>query len=189
MLPNQVYANAKTLPTDCPPPFACALDMESNQTSYSADKLKSAGRAVLYGVGFTVVPSLISAMVDNEVLTGVLFIGGITMGPGAGLLYANDIDRALKGYYLRWASTAVTLAGGVVIALETIGHDNNSILGKTMMIGGLSVLTVSAIYDIFRAGPQAVKTYNEQNNQSSFSLSPWVSPQGTGGGLQFGINF
>ena len=185
-LPTQAYANNETPSTDCPPPLACALD--KNSSTYSVNGSKSPGRAVLYGVGFTAVPSLISGIVNNDI--GIWFlIGGLTMGPSAGLLYANDIDRALQGFYLRSASTMVTLAGVVVIALEALGGNSDSILGATMIVGGVSVLGVSTAYDIFRAGPQAVDAYNQEHSGSTFALAPWLSPQGTGGGLRFGISF
>ena len=185
-LPDELKAYGTNPSLNCQPPLACALD--KNSSAYHSNRSKSPGRAVLYGVGFTAVPSLISGIVDNDI--GIWFlIGGLTMGPSAGLLYANDIDRALKGFYLRSASTMVTLAGVVVIALEALGGNSDSILGATMIVGGVSVLGVSTAYDIFRAGPQAVDAYNQEHSGSTFALAPWLSPQGTGGGLRFGISF
>lgn len=66
--------------------------------------------------------------------------------------------------------------------------DDDPVYGS-LAIGGLAVAGGSILYDIFMAHASA-REYNRQlRKENEVSLSPWVSPDGRGGGMSVSVRF
>ena len=77
----------------------------------------------------------------------LLLWGGSLLGPALGYAQAGLGGRAWKGIGIRAGIELVTLVSGLAVCGMFCNHDQES-RANIILLGGLSLVTVSAIYDI-----------------------------------------
>ena len=122
-------------------------------------------------------------------MIGTLVAGGILLGPSAGLFYAGDSGRALRGIGLRAAGAGGMAVGGLM-GIGAAVSGGSTAFPVALWIGGGLLVIGSMIYDTFFAAPAAVQEHNERvQHQQRVSVTPYVSPDGRERGLTVQIRF
>ncbi len=123
----------------------------------------------------------------NETAGGLLFAGGLILGPAVGFFYGEEWGRGMTGVGIRagLAGVSVLLMAGSASSSHSFGEA----IGGAMVVGALGVLAVGvdAIYDLIVVGP----TISEQNDMRQvfrISMSPVYRPDRSSMGFQFTIS-
>ena len=160
----------------------------------ASDDEKGVGAAVglsLAGTGGPLVAGGALSRIDSEagIMIGTLVAGGILLGPSAGLFYAGDSGRALRGIGLRAAGAGGMAVGGLM-GIGAAVSGGSTAFPVALWIGGGLLVIGSMIYDTFFAAPAAVQEHNERvQHQQRVSVTPYVSPDGRERGLTVQIRF
>lgn len=119
--------------------------------------------------------------------TGLIGLTGIFVAPSAGSLYAKNFNRFRRNLLWRGAIGGTLL----FIGQQTGGYDvrRGRGGGELFVVLGVGFILGHSIYDIFRGSRHSVEKYNEAlDNNSSLSLTPWVSPEFNVAGLSLNLN-
>lgn len=152
-------------------------------------------RALLYSGGGTVSPFVGMALggiastgggPDNwseTALAGIgatLFVGGWTVGPSLGHIYAEASDQVWTGMGIR--ATGLVVAGvSQVRYLRSTPESERGGGAPLLGLAGLILISGSAVYDVLTA-PRSVREYNEAHGLSA-RITPTVGTRGEQIGL------
>ncbi len=163
----------------------------------SANERKRVGTARRIALFATAIPSLTSVILyggfpdisDQAVRGYILSVGftGTLLGPSMGSLYANQNGRVLRGLLIRSGALGLTFYGAGPLRGLGILHQPETI-GQLVMFLGAGLYIGNSIYDIIWGSRKAVEEYNK-SLANQVSISPWVRPEGDGGGLQVQVRF
>ena len=154
----------------------------------SLETPKSKSRAVLYSLISTAAPVGAGLLADGDF--GIFLISaGITVGPTAGIAYADDLNRAALGMGIRSGGGGLAAIGLLLNMIETIAGDEGLTAGNVLIFSGLSMTGISMMYDIFFESRYAVERYNENLRQEEIELNPWINPSLGAAGLSLKVGF
>lgn len=156
---------------------------------------KSEATAVVLSLGASAVSVYTGIAIAGHQSWGIdlagttLIAGGLLVGPTAGSLYAGDTYRALRGIVARLVSAGAVVVGAGPMGGFRILNDSDP-MGLAVMFAGFGSFAITTLYDMFFSSRYSVRDYNEAlNRQAGASLSPWVAPGGSGGGVSLDLRF
>jgi len=148
-----------------------------------ARQKKSKTAALVYSLLATSVPVGIGAAVDGD--AGAMMMAfGVSIGPSAGILYSEDIERAATGMGVRTSGVGIAAIGGLFHVIDSLGDNDGLSVGKVLIAGGLSMTAISMLYDIFIESPKAARRYNEGSGKEGVEVAPWASTAYGAAGLK-----
>ncbi len=118
---------------------------------------------------------------NQETLSGILVLGGLTLGPAVGYCYGG-----LWGRGLVWAGVRGGIIGLTLLAMTSTAETGWwSSIGAVYAIGviGLVAAGVDALYDVLAVGP-SVSERNMQRNVFGMTVSPTYSNVTKGFGVK-----
>jgi hypothetical protein len=157
---------------------ARADDAPSAIPEAPARKSEFLAYALMYGA--TEIPYLTGAyLVEREsgtapLIAQLLLLGGVTLGPTAGLLYIGSPGPSV------WAAAGARLAGGMMIAVAVNGMrclDDSTCAhpytdgGMGLILGGAIVVSYGIIYSIVDTHLAA-----QRHNRSAAARRVWIEP-------------
>ncbi len=124
---------------------------------------------------------------QNETAGGLLFAGGLILGPAMGFFYGEEWGRGMTGVGIRAGLTGVS----VLLMASSAGssHSFGEAVGGAMVVGALGVLAVGvdAIYDLIVVGP-SISEQNDTRQVFSISMSPVYRPDSRSMGFHITIS-
>ncbi|NBC25283.1 MAG: hypothetical protein GVY08_00335 [Bacteroidetes bacterium] len=148
-----------------------------------AREKKSETAAMVYSLLATSLPVGIGAAVESD--AGIMMMAfGVSIGPSAGILYSEDIDRAAAGMGVRTSGVGMAAIGGLFHVIDSLGDNDGLSVGNVLIAGGLSMTAISMLYDIFIESPKAARRYNEGSGEEGIEVAPWASTAYGAAGLK-----
>lgn len=154
---------------------------------------KSSGRAVLMSATATLIPISVGMLIEGGNkgndggsfhVSSLAYLSGIIIGPGSGYLYATDQKSFLQGVALRAAGCGLYLLGD---EMES-DPSSSGTFAQSLVVGGLMIAAFGTLVDIVGSG-DSVRKYNEGENFTSISLTPYYATKNNSAGLRVAVNF
>ncbi len=169
-------------------PFSHDLTGESSLGADSVS-LKSPFLAFALSAIATGLPVAYGLSLDgtqHETAGGLLFAGGLILGPAMGFFYGEEWGRGFSGAGIRAGLTGVSVL--LMASSVSSSHSFGEAVGGAMVVGALGVLAVGvdAIYDLIVVGP-TISEQNDMRQVFSISMSPVYRPDSRSMGFHITI--